>query len=178
VEGPSRNVELKARDRDPARSLRICEALKADDRGLLRQRDTYFEVSRGRLKLREQDDDLTQLIAYQRPDGSGERKSSYRLVEVGSAEDLKAALAAALGVLVVVTKERRLFLWEGVRIHLDAVEGLGSFVEFEAVASRESGLETETERVVFLRERFQIEDDDLIATGYSDLLLGALPNCG
>ena len=43
------------------------------------------------------------------------------------------AFDAALGTVVVVSKRRRLFLWEGVRIHLDEVEGLGSFVEFEAV---------------------------------------------
>ena len=36
------------------------------------------------------------------------------------------------GTLVVVEKRRRLLLWEGVRIHLDEVEGLGSFVELEA----------------------------------------------
>ena len=47
-----RNVELKARDLDPIRSLAVCRELDADDRGTLWQRDTYFDVARGRLKLR------------------------------------------------------------------------------------------------------------------------------
>jgi adenylate cyclase class IV len=51
---PGANLELKARDRDPARSLRACEELDAADKGALSQLDTYFEAPRGRLKLREQ----------------------------------------------------------------------------------------------------------------------------
>ena len=50
-----RNVELKARDPEPARSLERALALGAEDRGEIRQRDTYFAGARGRLKLREQD---------------------------------------------------------------------------------------------------------------------------
>src|ERR1700761_7861128 len=96
-----RNVELKAWDRDPARSTRACEALGAEDQGVLRQRDTYFVVVTGRLKLREQDGEEAQLIAYERPDRPGERTSSYRIVEIGDAEGLRDALAAALGVRVV-----------------------------------------------------------------------------
>ena len=41
--------------------------------------------------------------------------------------------------VVVVDKRRRLLLWEGVRIHLDRVEGLGAFVELEGVADDRLG---------------------------------------
>ena len=44
-----RNVELKARDPHPARTLERALALGADDRGEIRQRDTYFSGARGRL---------------------------------------------------------------------------------------------------------------------------------
>ncbi len=44
--------------------------------------------------------------------------------------------------VVVVSKRRRLFLWEGVRIHLDEVEDLGNFVEFEAVLPQAGDLAT------------------------------------
>ena len=46
---------------------------------------------------------------------------------------LKAALTAALGVRRVVDKRREIFLADNVRIHLDDVAGLGTFLEFEAV---------------------------------------------
>ena len=65
---PARNVELKAHDDDPGRTLERALAAGAQDRGLLRQRDTYFAVPRGRLKLREEEPGGATLIAYERPD--------------------------------------------------------------------------------------------------------------
>ena len=50
-----RNVELKARDADPAATLERALALGATDEGVLAQRDTYFGRAKGRLKLREQE---------------------------------------------------------------------------------------------------------------------------
>src|ERR671929_219922 len=123
---PRRNVELKARDPDPARSLERCVALGAEDRGELRQRDTYFAARRGRLKLREQEPGGAELIAYERADAAHARESRYRIAPVAEPEALRDALDAALGTVVVVDKRRRLFLWEGVRIHLDSVDGLGA----------------------------------------------------
>lgn len=37
-----RNVELKATDPSPVRSVAICHELEAEDLGLLHQRDTYY----------------------------------------------------------------------------------------------------------------------------------------
>lgn len=170
---PGRNIELKARDGDPARSLGICEALGATDRGMLVQRDTYFEVPQGRLKLREEEGAPPQLISYARLDQAQERLSHYRLVEVSDAASLKAALSERLGTKIVVSKQRRLFLWRDVRIHLDQVAGLGAFLEFEAVAPAHSDLRSEQERVWGLREVFAIKSEDLINCSYSDLLLKA-----
>jgi hypothetical protein len=64
----------------------------------LRQRDTYFETPRGRLKLREEPDAVAQLIAYERPDLAGNKESRYRLVEVPEPAELRAALATAIGI--------------------------------------------------------------------------------
>jgi homotetrameric cytidine deaminase len=168
-----RNVELKARDPDPARSLERALALGAEDRGEIRQRDTYFAGARGRIKLREQDPGEDELIQYSRDNSPDARTSSYRRVPTGEADALRAALDDAYGTLVTVTKRRRLLLWERVRIHLDEVEGLGSYLEFEAVADGDSDLSAESEKVERLRRELGIEDEDLIATSYSDLLLSA-----
>jgi homotetrameric cytidine deaminase len=170
---PRRNVELKARDRDPARSLQRALALGAEDHGELRQRDTYFATSRGRLKLREQEPGGAELIAYERDDAAEARESRYRLAPVADGAALREALDEALGRTVVVAKRRRLLLWEGVRIHLDEVEGLGSFVELEGVAEPGSDLGAEGERVATLRAELGIADRDLVATGYADLLAAA-----
>ncbi len=165
----SRNIELKARDPDPARSLQTSLALGAGDRGFLHQTDTYFDVAKGRLKLREQEQG-SELIYYERADESEARESRYRIVPVLEAQDLKDALALALGVLVVVEKSRRLLLWRNVRIHIDKVKGLGSFIELEAVAQPSSDLEGEHHNVKELCEALGITAQDILPTGYSDQL--------
>jgi homotetrameric cytidine deaminase len=168
---PSRNIEIKARDRDPGRTLELALGLGAEDRGDISQRDTYFTRARGRLKLREQGPGEDELIQYRRADEAGARTSSYRRVPAGSAAGLREALDAALGTLVVVEKRRRLLLLDEVRIHLDEVEGLGSFLELEAVAPADSDLAGEHAKVARLRAELEVDDDALVAESYSDLLL-------
>jgi homotetrameric cytidine deaminase len=164
------NVELKAADRDPETTAARCLALGATDRGELHQTDTYFLARRGRLKLRT-DESAAELIAYTRPDHPDAAESAYVLAPVSAPEELADALEAALGTVVIVSKRRRLFLWEGVRIHLDEVDGLGSFVEFEAVLPDAGDAETARGKVARLRAELAIEDDALISAGYADLLL-------
>jgi homotetrameric cytidine deaminase len=172
---PRRNVELKARDPDPGRSLERCVALGAEDRGELRQRDTYFAARRGRLKLREQEPGGAELIAYERADAPRARESRYRIAAVAEPDALREALDAALGTTVVVDKRRRLFLWEGVRIHLDRVDGLGAFVELEGVAPAESDLGREGELVARLRAELDIRDESIETGSYADLLRAGAP---
>jgi adenylate cyclase class 2 len=165
-----RNVELKARDPDPDATLAACLSVGAADQGVLWQRDSYFPVARGRLKLREQTPGAAHLIQYARADAAHERLSSYRIVEVADPTGLLSALEASLGLDVAVVKHRRLLLWETVRIHLDTVEGLGSFVELEAVAPPESDLSAEYRMVAELRAHLGITDDRLCERGYAQLL--------
>src|SRR5918999_1431221 len=171
VSAPRRNVELKALDPDPARSLAVCRELGAEDHGVLRQRDTYFRARAGRLKLREEEPGGATLIQYDRPDAAAARESRYRLTSVPDPDELRASLDAALGTLVVVDKERHLLLWEGVRIHLDTVRGLGAFIELEGVAPPESDLTAERAKVARLQRELGIEE--ILTDSYSDRLLGA-----
>jgi homotetrameric cytidine deaminase len=166
-----RNIELKARDPQPGRTLELALALGAEDRGEIAQRDTYFARARGRLKLREQEPGEAELIQYRRADAPDARESVYRRVPAGEAAALRDALDAALGTLVVVQKRRRLLVWDGVRIHLDEVEQLGSFLELEAVAAPESDLAAERDKVERLRGGLEIADEALVVQSYSDLLL-------
>jgi adenylate cyclase, class 2 len=151
----------------------MCEYLGAEDRGTLIQRDVYFDVPQGRLKLREEEGAAPCLIAYERPDLHGEKESRYRIVEVGDAEELREALSTVLGVRIVVTKARRLFILGDLRIHFDRVDGLGEFIEFEGViGSVESDGSARFEALLTeLRGAFGIREDDLVAESYSDLVL-------
>jgi homotetrameric cytidine deaminase len=169
----NRNIEFKARDPQPGRTLELALALGAEDRGEIAQTDTYFTRARGRLKLREQEPGGAELIQYRRADATDARESEYRRVPIADAPALRDALDAALGTLVVVRKRRRLLLHENVRIHLDEVEGLGGFLELEAVAEPGSDLAAERDKVSRLRAALEVDDGSLVAQSYSDLLLDA-----
>jgi homotetrameric cytidine deaminase len=58
-----------------------------------------------------------------------------------------------------------------VRIHLDEVDGLGSFVEFEAVLPAAGDLATAQAKVERLRAELGISDEALVSAGYADLLM-------
>lgn len=170
---PLRNVELKARDHDPEATLAAALAHGAVDQGVLTQVDTYFAAREGRLKLREEDGAAT-LIAYARADEAIARTSAYHLVGAPDPAGLKAALDDALGTVVVVEKLRRLLLWQDVRIHLDAVQGLGTWLELEAVGvggTDSSDLADEHRKVAELRAVLKLDDEDVVATGYAAMLL-------
>jgi homotetrameric cytidine deaminase len=165
-----RNVELKSSDPDPARTLELALKLGASDEGEIAQRDTYFGGSRARVKLREQTPGEDELIAYRRPDGDDAKVSDYLRVPVPDAAALKEALDASYGTKVVVTKRRHLLLWQNVRIHLDEVEGLGAYIELEGLVDGDDD-GSARERVERLRQELEIDDANLVAGSYSDLLL-------
>ena len=68
---------------------------------------------------------------------------------------------------------REIALYENVRIHLDRVEGLGTFIELGAVCDGDdAGLAAQERSVACLRGRLGVRDVDLIA-GSEETLLGA-----
>jgi adenylate cyclase class 2 len=177
-DGGGRNLELKAHDPAPTATLEACRKLGAVDCGLLWQRDTYFNTTQGRLKLREQRPGRCQLIHYHRADQTEECESRYRILEVTDADTIRSFLAESLGVRATVTKQRRLFLWRSIRIHLDDVEGQGRFIEFEAVAQAESDLSAEYGLVAELRGRLEIAEENLVAASYCDRAVSVGPPPG
>jgi len=168
-----RNLELKVRVPDLAGVRSACRKI-ATPAAVMEQVDTYFHAPRGRLKLRESVGVSTPceavLIAYDRPDRSDVRASDYHLVAVSDAAGLKSALSAALGVRGVVRKRREVHMYHNVRIHLDGVEGLGTFVELEAVISPEADERVSLGRLDELCGRIGLCRGDAIAGSYADLL--------
>ncbi len=171
--GERENIELKAADDDPAASEHACRALGAAPGGLLVQRDTYFDVAHGLLKLREDVERGTgELIFYRRTQEPGLRSSSYWRAPADDPAALGSLLAAAHGVAGVVAKRRRLYLHRNVRIHLDDVEGLGSFVELESVLAV-PGAESpaEAEALAEVVAALGLAGRETIAGGYLELML-------
>jgi adenylate cyclase class 2 len=175
MSSPSRNIEIKARIADRARVGAIAKGLATAYLGIERQRDTYFSCVQGRLKLREIEGRTAQLIAYRRADRPDAKPSDYRLIEIADAGPLRELLFAALGIVIVVEKVREIFLYQNVRIHLDEVAGLGSFLEFEAVVTKAIDDREAAAQIRWLEQQFQIAPNELISSSYSDMLLGRAP---
>ncbi|HOY52721.1 MAG TPA: class IV adenylate cyclase, partial [Prolixibacteraceae bacterium] len=122
------NIEIKARTgRGDAIRTILLEA-GAEFRGTDHQKDTYFRVSSGRLKLREGNIE-NQLIHYRRADQEGPKQADVLLYPSSPGSHLKEILTTALGILVVVDKTREIYFNGNVKFHIDEVEGLGHFVE-------------------------------------------------
>jgi len=173
------NLELKARCPDLAALRERVRAIATRWLGLDEQVDTYFETAAsggqrvGRFKLRESSLSGAQLVPYLRPDTPLARRSDYVVIPVPEPERTKALLCALFGVQRVVKKRREIALYQNVRIHLDCVEGLGDFVELEAVWDGDAAGEAEQHaKLTFLCEQLGIGEQDLVAVSY-EALLGA-----
>lgn len=163
------NVEIKARCADLQRIRRLLKERSATYVGRDHQVDTYFNVRRGRLKLREGSIERA-LIYYNRADQTGPARSDILLYQPQPGSVLKTMLSDALGISIVVDKQRDIYFIGNVKFHLDEVIGLGSFVEIEAIDSDGTRSHEELhEQCVLCLEILGITPNALVPVSYSDL---------
>lgn len=168
--GRRTNIEFKARCGRHGQIAKLLSDMSAEYVGRDEQIDTYFRTQRGRLKLREGSIERS-LIYYERPDEAAARQSNVHLHHPREPQSLKDLLTAVHGVDVVVSKRREIFFVGNIKIHLDDVDGLGKFVEVEAIdADGTISVERLREQCDHFRKLFGIEDDALVSQSYSDLI--------
>lgn len=165
------NIEIKARTNKIAEIRDYLLANHAEYKGTDFQTDTYFNTSKGRLKLR-QGNIENNLIYYERENQAGPKQSDFSLLEITDPETLKKMLTAAAGIKVKVEKQREIFFIGNVKFHLDLLPQLGNFVEIEA-SNKYAPRSTAqlNEQCNFYMQAFNIAPDDLIDISYSDMLL-------
>ncbi|MGH2569470.1 MAG: class IV adenylate cyclase [Bacteroidota bacterium] len=163
-----RNLELKAHYLSAQLAERTARRLGARYKGSLQQRDTYFHITFGRLKLRETNRSRFELIYYQRPNKKSGRYSDFTIVLLPSAQAMKQVCTALFGKDVVVHKTRRLYLFRNARIHIDMVRGLGAFLEFEVLVTK--GKRQAQALLAELIDVFKIPRRSFVGVSYSDLL--------
>lgn len=195
-----RNIEIKARIADHTefeKRVKIAKDLTNTEGEVIPQHDVFFNVPNGRLKLRYEkvcllvvmhmlvanrhrvliliDTQLqngnSMLIQYNRPDATGPKLSEFNILETDDPKMLHQILELSIGVLGEVKKERWLFNYEQTRIHLDKVEGLGTFLEFEVCLRPAQTIEDGKIIADKLSELFHIRPEDLMAGAYLDELL-------
>ena len=164
------NIEIKARVRDFEQIRSRAEKMSDTPVDIILQEDIFFNVEKGRLKLRILAPDRSQLIYYTRPDQDGPKRSEYHISLSSDPQNLKRVLELAYGIRGIVRKTRCLYLVGQTRIHLDAVEGLGDFMELEVVMA-DGQSDAEGQKIAEeLMSALGVERADLIDGAYMDLL--------
>ena len=167
------NVEIKAVARDFDRQRALAEEFCGEPAAELIQRDTFFQVPVGRLKLRDFADGRGELIQYCRPDQASAKTSDYLLVPTDEPEKLREALTRALEPAGEVRKRRWLYLWGQTRIHFDEVQQLGWYIELEVVMRPDQPITDGQAIATDIMRRLEISAEDLIDSAYIDLLHAA-----
>ncbi|MCX6170377.1 MAG: class IV adenylate cyclase [Ignavibacteriales bacterium] len=124
------NLELKVQIDSHAKLISLLKKQNAEYKGVLVQKDIYFKVKKGLLKLRLENGTYT-MIKYLREE-KGKRWSNYELLKLEGKNPEK-YLRDFLNVETVVEKKRKFYLYNNTRIHLDVVKGLGKFLELETL---------------------------------------------
>ncbi|CAH2079257.1 unnamed protein product, partial [Iphiclides podalirius] len=105
----------------------------------------------------------------------GPKLSDYELLEFPASETDRAKLLdemlqKCLGVRGRVLKERKFYLVGQTRVHIDTVQGLGSFMELEVVLDNKQTLEEGQKIARDLQSKLGVRDEDLLDCAYMDLL--------
>ena len=166
----ARNIEIKARARNFQHQLEIGQGITTKPLTILKQKDTFFIVEKGRLKLREFPDQDAQLIFYHRSDQAGPKLSDYHITRTPDADQLKETLTLTMGKLGEVTKERTLLMCGRTRMHFDRVANLCEFIELEVVLQDNENIEQGEQEASELMRTLKIDASDLIECAYLDLL--------
>jgi len=168
---PLINFEFKARASSLEEYIKQLENLNPRFVGEDTQIDTYFNVANGRLKIREGNIENA-LIWYERGNTPNSKQSDILLYKHDPQSDLKDILANSLGIKVVVSKKRKIYFVNNVKIHFDTIKELGNFIEVEAI--NEGGkfaIHSLQEQCAFYADFFRIKSDDYISASYSDLIM-------
>ncbi len=163
------NFEFKAHLHDAGQVRTILKRLRARSLGTDHQVDTFFRVPAGRLKVREGRLENS-LIFYQRTNSARARRSTVELMLLPRRNSVRAILARSLGVLAVVDKRREIYFVGNVKIHLDRVRGLGTFIEVEAM-TRSGDIRKVRAQATRFQKLFAISPQDIVPLSYSDMML-------
>ena len=161
-----KDFNIKANVTDLSRTERALADMQATFVGVDNQKDTYFSVPKGKLKLRE--GTIENLIThYERVDEKGmERTIVYQYDLKPTAEQIS-KLHREHVIIAIIEKERKIYFLDNVKIHLDKTVNGKSFVEVEAIDSNDSmSMEQLRLQCLSVKEKLGIKDSELVKSGY------------
>ena len=165
-------MELKAKVEDLDVVRQKLTILGAQREGTFRQIDVYFNIPKGRLKLREvEDSNKAELIYYERENIAGPKKGDVFILKTKEGKIFKNLLKKILETRIIVEKIREIYRYQGTQIHLDTVEKLGTFVEFERKTPADAQAIKKNRQILEkLMEELRINPENLEKLSYSDLI--------
>ncbi|MCP3921518.1 MAG: class IV adenylate cyclase [Desulfobacterales bacterium] len=166
----ARNVEIKASLNNIKFCLEKAESLSGFHPEIIEQDDFFFKCDNGRLKLRIISNNEGELIFYIRENSSGPITCEYFISKTTEPKKLLEVLEKSYGIHGRVKKTRKLFLIGRSRVHIDKVDNLGDFLEFEVVLKEDEDTNSGEKEAEYLINQFEIKDSDLINRAYVDLI--------
>jgi predicted adenylyl cyclase CyaB len=163
----ARNLELKIKLDSFEPLIEQLSNINASDAGILNQKDVYYEIENGLLKLRIQNGEYL-LIKYNRDESGNDRWSDYDILKL-EGDNVEEYLKDMFKIETTVVKERKLYLYKDTRIHLDKVNNLGLFLELETVVT--TSVEYAKELFDEMVEILQLDTSGQLLKSYRDLLL-------
>ncbi len=165
------NIEWKAIATNAAEQEKILLQLNPRYIGEDLQTDTYFETKQGRLKIREGNIENA-VIWYERENLKGSKASKIILFKYEPNPGLRNILTISNGVKIIVKKRRRIYFIDNVKFHFDEIEGLGKFIETEAIDTSDTpDVEKLQEQCNYYAGILNIKEEDYVKDSYSDLLI-------
>jgi len=166
----AKNIEIKASLENVSFCLDKAKSLSGTDPEVIEQEDFFFHCDNGRLKLRFFSHQKGELIFYNRKNDSGPKTCEYFISETNEPGQLLQVLEKSIGIHGRVKKIRKLFLIGRSRVHIDQVENLGNFLEFEVVLTEDEDTNIGLIEAHRLMDQFGIRKGNLIEGAYIDLI--------
>ena len=161
------NIELKVKIPSFRKYEKVLKTLELKPKELLNQKDVYYEIKKGLLKLRIENG-KNSIIEYSRNETSKNRVSNYNVLSLND-DTAEKFLGRVFNIKAVVEKKRILYLYKNTRIHLDKVKKLGNFIELESVVVRDNkSAVKEFNEVIDL---LNLDTEKQIRKSYKDLII-------
>ncbi|HKI77686.1 MAG TPA: class IV adenylate cyclase [Ignavibacteriaceae bacterium] len=161
------NLELKSKVSSHSKIMQYLKEIDAEFANELNQKDVYYKIKDGLLKLRIENGQQT-LIKYNRDEKGKERWSEYYLLKISEGDGEK-MFGKIFKIETIVEKKRLLYMYDNTRVHLDKVKNLGTFIELETLVL--SGKKNASKRFYKIIDLLHLDLKKQIKKSYRDLLI-------
>jgi predicted adenylyl cyclase CyaB len=163
------NLELKIGVTSHQSLKKILLQIGAENVGILNQKDVYYSVPNGLLKLRIENGNES-LIYYSRNENNKNRWSDFEVLKFADSK-VEKFFSKLFDVEITVKKKRELFYYDDTRIHLDTVKFLGKYLELETIVINSKA--DAKKRFEKIKNLLKLDESKQIRKSYRDLLMNS-----